>query len=52
MIREIVGEESVELVEALVNDMLEIMQGFKAVKDHSDQVYEALVKEQDEVINT
>jgi len=51
MIGEIVGEESVELVEALMKDMLEAMQGFKTVKDHNDQVYEALIKEQEEVNN-
>lgn len=37
------------MVEALLRDMMEIMEGFKAVKEHNDKVYESLVKEQEEV---
>eukprot|EP00826_Nyctotherus_ovalis_P001897 TRINITY_DN1034_c0_g5_i3.p2 TRINITY_DN1034_c0_g5~~TRINITY_DN1034_c0_g5_i3.p2 ORF type:complete len:108 (-),score=8.18 TRINITY_DN1034_c0_g5_i3:268-591(-) len=48
-IKDIVGAESADLVEALLRDMMEIMEGFKAVKEHNDKVYESLVKEQEEV---
>jgi len=47
--KELIDAENVDLVEALINDMTEIMEGFSVVKEYSDKVYASLVKEQEEV---